>query len=111
MAVGRFEKQFLSDSGFKTSATAGQFYSLPSIVERMARSRTGLWWNIARNLGYLLALRNFGDVGFDPESSERVDLPRGCPEPVLNSRSQPCANLRRRDHGDFRYVKSRFLTL
>ena len=33
----------------------------------MARSRTGLWWNIARNLGYHLALRNFGAVGFDPE--------------------------------------------
>jgi radical SAM superfamily enzyme YgiQ (UPF0313 family) len=46
---------------------ARQFYSLPSIVERMARSRTGLWWNIARNLGYHLALRNFGKVGFNPE--------------------------------------------
>ena len=39
----------------------------PSIVERMTRSQTGLWWNIARNLGYHLALQNFGDVGFDPE--------------------------------------------
>jgi hypothetical protein len=46
---------------------ARQFYSLPSIIERMARSRTGLWWNIARNLGYHLALRNFGNVGFNPE--------------------------------------------
>ena len=46
---------------------ARQFYSLPAIVERMARSRTGLWWNLARNLGYHLALRNFGDVGFNPE--------------------------------------------
>jgi len=46
---------------------ARQFYSLPSIVERMARSRTGLWWNIPRNLGYHLALRNFGAVGFNPE--------------------------------------------
>ena len=45
---------------------ARQFYSLPSIIERMARSRTGLWWNIARNVGYHLALRNFGDVGFNP---------------------------------------------
>jgi hypothetical protein len=34
----------------------------------MARSRTGLWWNIARNVGYHLALRNFGDVGFNPEA-------------------------------------------
>jgi len=46
---------------------ARQFYSLGSIIERMARSRTGLWWNLARNVGYHLALRNFGDVGFNPE--------------------------------------------
>jgi hypothetical protein len=47
---------------------ARQFYSIPSILERMARSQTGLWWNIARNLGYHLALRNFGAVGFNPEA-------------------------------------------
>src|SRR5262245_1994099 len=47
-----------------------QFYSLGSIFERMARSRTGLWWNIARNLGYHFALRNFGAVGFNPEDLE-----------------------------------------
>jgi len=41
----------------------------------MARSRTGLWWNIARNLGYHLALRNFGDVGFNPEVGARFCLP------------------------------------
>jgi hypothetical protein len=46
---------------------ARRFYSLSSIIERMARSRTGLWWNLARNLGYHLALRNFGDMGFNPE--------------------------------------------
>ena len=46
---------------------ARQFYSLGSIIERMARSRTGLWWNIPRNVGYHLALRNFGNVGFNPE--------------------------------------------
>jgi hypothetical protein len=34
----------------------------------MARSKTGLWWNIARNMGYHLALRNFGNIGFDPET-------------------------------------------
>ena len=47
---------------------ARQFYSLPSIIERMARSKTGLWWNIVRNIGYHLALRKFGNVGFDPGS-------------------------------------------
>jgi hypothetical protein len=45
---------------------ARHFYSLGSIAERMARSRAGLWWNIVRNLGYHLALRNFGAVGFNP---------------------------------------------
>jgi radical SAM superfamily enzyme YgiQ (UPF0313 family) len=44
-----------------------KFYSLSSIAERMIRSRTGLWWNIARNVGYHLALRNFGPIGFNPE--------------------------------------------
>nr|WP_241254609.1 radical SAM protein [Brevibacillus sp. SYP-B805] len=46
---------------------ARQFYAIPSIVERMWKSRTGLWWNIIRNLGYHLALRNFGRVGYNPE--------------------------------------------
>ncbi|PYS50457.1 MAG: B12-binding domain-containing radical SAM protein [Acidobacteria bacterium] len=47
---------------------ARQFYSIPSIIERMARARTGLWWNLARNVGYHLALRNFGEVGCNPET-------------------------------------------
>jgi len=34
----------------------------------MARSRTGLWWNIARNIGYHMALQNFDNVGFNPET-------------------------------------------
>ncbi len=46
---------------------ARQFYSLSSISQRMWRSKTGLWWNIPRNLGYHLALRNFGQVGYNPE--------------------------------------------
>jgi radical SAM superfamily enzyme YgiQ (UPF0313 family) len=50
-----------------TEWAARQFYSIPSILERMWRSRAGLWWNVARNAGYHLALRNFGNVGFNPE--------------------------------------------
>ena len=46
---------------------ARQFYSIPSILERMWRSRAGLWWNVARNAGYHLALQNFGNVGFNPD--------------------------------------------
>jgi radical SAM superfamily enzyme YgiQ (UPF0313 family) len=49
-----------------TEWAARQFYSLPSITERMWKSRTGLWWNLPRNLGYYLALRNFGTVGYNP---------------------------------------------
>jgi len=48
---------------------ARRFYLIPSIAERMARSWTGLWWNLARNLGYLLALRNFGRIGADPAAA------------------------------------------
>jgi radical SAM superfamily enzyme YgiQ (UPF0313 family) len=36
---------------------ANQFYSIPSICERLLlRSRVGLWWNLPRNAGYRLAL-------------------------------------------------------
>jgi hypothetical protein len=64
---------------------ARQFYSLPSIVERMARSRTGLWWNVVRNLGYHLALRNFGDVGFNPETSAPRSLAHRSAIPLFSN--------------------------
>ena len=54
---------------------ARQFYSLPSIAERMWRSRTGLWWNLPRNLGYHLALRNFGTIGYNPASGQADQRP------------------------------------
>jgi radical SAM superfamily enzyme YgiQ (UPF0313 family) len=57
-----------------TEWAARQFYSLSSITERMWRSRTGLWWNVARNLGYHLALRNFGPVGFNPAAMQADQL-------------------------------------
>jgi radical SAM superfamily enzyme YgiQ (UPF0313 family) len=47
---------------------ARQFYSLESIAERMWKSRTGLWWNVVRNLGYHLALRKFGNIGYSPDT-------------------------------------------
>ncbi|MCL6600953.1 MAG: B12-binding domain-containing radical SAM protein [Alicyclobacillus macrosporangiidus] len=50
-----------------TEWAARQFYSASSIFERMWKSRTGLWWNIIRNVGYNLALRNFGNIGYNPE--------------------------------------------
>lgn len=55
---------------------ARQFYCIPSIVERMWRSRAGLWWNIARNVGYHLALRNFGQIGYNPAGATAIrELP------------------------------------
>jgi hypothetical protein len=57
---------------------ARQFYSIPSIYQRMKSSKTGLWWNIVRNIGYHLALRNFGNIGYNPEVSSSLSaLPGG----------------------------------
>ena len=44
-----------------------QFYSLDSIARRLLRrSRTGLWWNIPRNLGYKFAFDKLGRSGNNP---------------------------------------------
>jgi radical SAM superfamily enzyme YgiQ (UPF0313 family) len=45
---------------------AEQFYSLPSIFDRLlCKSRVGIWWNLPRNLGYRLALHWRSTVSFD----------------------------------------------
>jgi radical SAM superfamily enzyme YgiQ (UPF0313 family) len=55
-----------------TAWFADQFYSLPSIYERLfLKSRVGLWWNLPRNLGYRLALL----------WRDGVDFARACYEP------------------------------
>jgi radical SAM superfamily enzyme YgiQ (UPF0313 family) len=41
-------------AGYEWAKT--QFYSLGHIARRLALSRTGLWWNIPRNLGYSFGL-------------------------------------------------------
>jgi len=47
---------------------ARRFYSPGSIVRRLAGSRAGLWWNLPRNVGYMLAgLWNVGP-SWDPAS-------------------------------------------
>ncbi len=33
-----------------------QFYAPGNIFQRLATSKTGLWWNVARNVGYMLGL-------------------------------------------------------
>jgi radical SAM superfamily enzyme YgiQ (UPF0313 family) len=41
-------------NGYEWAKT--QFYSPWRILERMSRSHTGLWWNVPRNVGYMLGL-------------------------------------------------------
>ena len=41
-------------AGYEWAKT--QFYSPGHIWKRLAKSRTGLWWNIPRNVGYMLGL-------------------------------------------------------
>jgi radical SAM superfamily enzyme YgiQ (UPF0313 family) len=41
-------------AGYEWAKT--QFYSPGHILARLAKSRTGLWWNIPRNVGYMLGL-------------------------------------------------------
>jgi radical SAM superfamily enzyme YgiQ (UPF0313 family) len=49
-----------------------QFYSLSSISRRLLeRSRTGLWWNIPRNLGYKIAFDKLGRRGYNPACQRR----------------------------------------
>jgi radical SAM superfamily enzyme YgiQ (UPF0313 family) len=50
-----------------TEWAARQFYSISSIADRMRKSRTGLWWNVVRNMGYHFALRKFGNIGYSPD--------------------------------------------
>jgi radical SAM superfamily enzyme YgiQ (UPF0313 family) len=38
-----------------TDWVARRFYSPRSIASRLGRSRVGLWWNLPRNVGYMLA--------------------------------------------------------
>ncbi|HVO30886.1 MAG TPA: radical SAM protein [bacterium] len=41
-------------AGYEWAKT--QFYSPRNIAARLAKSRTGLWWNVPRNVGYMLGL-------------------------------------------------------
>jgi hypothetical protein len=58
-----FEPALMSPSQLEagTEWVARHFYSPPSIARRLAGSRVGLWWNLPRNVGYMLAcLANAG---------------------------------------------------
>jgi radical SAM superfamily enzyme YgiQ (UPF0313 family) len=68
-----FAPALMSPSEFEagTEWVARCFYSPPSIARRLAVSQAGLWWNIPRNVGYMLAgLWNAGP-SWDPAGCER----------------------------------------
>jgi radical SAM superfamily enzyme YgiQ (UPF0313 family) len=56
-----------------TEWASRRFYSLGSIARRMWGSRTGVWWNLPRNLGYHLALRRYPEQGWDPGQDEPLN--------------------------------------
>jgi radical SAM superfamily enzyme YgiQ (UPF0313 family) len=66
-----------------------QFYSLSSISRRLlGRSRTGLWWNIPRNMGYKIAFDKLGRPGNNPAaqgapSSGLTSEPPGIPASTM----------------------------
>lgn len=53
-----------------TEWVARRFYSPASIVRRLSQSGAGLWWNLPRNVGYLLA--NSWNAGPSWDPSERL---------------------------------------
>lgn len=58
-----------------TEWAARRFYSWGSIARRLGRSRCGVWWNLPRNVGYKLALDQFGRVGWNPARTRRPPAP------------------------------------
>jgi hypothetical protein len=51
-----------------------------SIARRMWGSRTGVWWNLPRNLGYRLALGRYPEVGWDPGLEGRARSAGSAPD-------------------------------
>jgi len=65
-----FEPALMSPRALEagTEWVGRRFYSPGSIVRRLAGSRAGVWWNLPRNVGYMLAgLWNAGP-SWDPAS-------------------------------------------
>jgi len=52
-----FQPALMSPSELEagTEWVARRFYSARSIVHRLSHSRAGVWWNLPRNVGYMLA--------------------------------------------------------
>jgi radical SAM superfamily enzyme YgiQ (UPF0313 family) len=49
-----------------TEWVARRFYSPRSITRRLSNSRAGIWWNLPRNLGYMLANLSNAGPSWDP---------------------------------------------
>ncbi len=60
-----FEPALMSPAELEagTEWVARRFYSPKSIVRRLGGSRVGIWWNLPRNLGYMLAGLSTRDRG------------------------------------------------
>src|ERR1700693_2799631 len=66
---------------------ADQFYSLPSIFDRLlCKSRVGIWWNLPRNLGYRLAHHWRAAVRFDAGERRRPEGIFATPSPIDSER-------------------------
>jgi radical SAM superfamily enzyme YgiQ (UPF0313 family) len=54
-----------------TEWVARRFYSPRSIARRLAGSRAGLWWSLARNAGYMLVGLSNAGPWWDPAGPEQ----------------------------------------
>jgi radical SAM superfamily enzyme YgiQ (UPF0313 family) len=71
-----FEPALMSPSQLEagTEWVARRFYSPQSIVRRLSGSRAGVWWNLPRNVGYMLAGLSNSDASSDPAQALRSPL-------------------------------------
>jgi radical SAM superfamily enzyme YgiQ (UPF0313 family) len=67
-----FEPAQMSPAALKagTEWVARRFYSPRSITSRLLNSHAGVWWNLPRNLGYMLANALNAGPSWDP--SQRI---------------------------------------
>ncbi len=68
-----FEPALMSPAELEagTEWVARRFYSPRSIVRRLAGSRAGVWWNLPRNVGYMLAGLSNAGPSWDPAERGR----------------------------------------
>lgn len=90
-----------------TEWVARRFYSLRSIARRLAGSRTGVWWNLPRNLGYRFALRQGAFPGGHPARQRPAVLGGAAaaesepgPTPASGGEHRSGGAMKRSAHGD-----------